>query len=94
MIMFECMKYYLAPPWYRQPLIFFGEPGTDKTNCAALVHFGSDSRYHPMVLVDCTRLDRQALVLYGRGEKRGLLELIGRDGTLLLTNLHRVSFCF
>ena len=42
-----------------------------------------------MVLVDCTRLDKQGAVLFGRGEKRGLLEQIS-GGTLLLTNAHRV----
>lgn len=43
-----------------------------------------------MVLFDCSRFDKQAVVVFGRGEKAGLLERVSQ-GTLLLTNVHRVS---
>ena len=43
-----------------------------------------------MALVDCTRLDKQSSALFGKGEKQGLLEQLN-EGTLLLTNIHRVS---
>ena len=71
-------------------MLFFGEQGTEKTNCASLVHFGSNERRQPMVLFDCSRFDKQAVVVFGRGEKAGLLERVSQ-GTLLLTNVHRVS---
>ena len=73
----------------REPVLFFGEPGIEKVNYAALAHFGSVWRHEPLALVDCSRLDRDAVEVFGRGSKEGLLELLG-SGTLLLSNVHQV----
>ena len=73
----------------REPVQFFGEPGIEKVNYAALAHFGSVWRHEPLALVDCSRLDGDAVEVFGRGSKKGLLELIG-SGTLLLSNAHQV----
>ena len=42
-----------------------------------------------MARVACDRLHGEGADLFGRGNRPGLLELVG-DGTLLLTNLHQV----
>ena len=73
----------------REPLVFFGEPGTGKLNCASLVHFGSKARAHPLAAIDCARLGKEAPVLFGRGKKKGLLEDLS-GGTIVLTNIHQV----
>jgi len=74
----------------RDPLLFFGEPGTEKVNYASLVHFGSPLRGKPLALVDCSRLDQHAAQVFGFGSKKGLLEIM-QDGSLILTNVHRVG---
>ncbi len=69
-------------------MLIFGEPGLEKSNIAALVHFGGPSRgLGPMAALDCAALD--GAELFGRGDKAGLLELVGK-GTLLLKNVHKV----
>lgn len=72
----------------RDPLLFFGEPGTEKVNHASLVHFGSGLRGKPLALVDCSRLDQHAAQVFGYGSKKGLLEIM-TEGSLILTNVHR-----
>ncbi len=39
-----------------KPVLIFGEPGLEKDNIAALVHFGSPRRRQPMIKVDCSAL--------------------------------------
>ena len=73
----------------REAVLFFGEPGIEKVNYAALAHFGSVWRHEPLALVDCSRMDGNAVEVFGRGSKKGLLELIG-SGTLVLSNVHQV----
>ncbi len=68
----------------RSPLLITGEPGLNKDNLAALIHFGSGNRRNPMIRIDCQSLRLQDL--FGRGEQPGLLEWLG-EGTLLLNNL-------
>ena len=69
----------------RDPVLIFGEPGLEKDNLAALIHFGSHSKKEPMIKVNCETL--RALDLFGRGESRpGLLDWLGK-GTLLLNNI-------
>ncbi|MGK7890915.1 MAG: sigma 54-interacting transcriptional regulator, partial [Leptolyngbyaceae cyanobacterium] len=71
----------------RRPVLIFGEPGLDKDNTAALIHFGSPSRREPMIQVDCDALESGGAKLFGRiGGKPGLLHWVGQ-GTLLLNNL-------
>ncbi|NEQ52730.1 MAG: cyclic nucleotide-binding domain-containing protein [Leptolyngbya sp. SIO3F4] len=69
----------------RDPVLIFGEPGLEKDNLAALIHFGSAYRKEPMIKVNCKTL--RAIDLFGRGESRpGLLDWLGK-GTLLLNNI-------
>ncbi len=69
----------------RPPVLIFGEPGLNKDNLAALIHFGSANKAQPMIQVNCENLRSQDL--FGRGESQpGLLEWLGA-GTLLLNNI-------
>ncbi|ESA33481.1 cyclic nucleotide-binding protein [Leptolyngbya sp. Heron Island J] len=69
----------------RDPVLIFGEPGLEKDNLAALIHFGSDYKQEPMIKVNCKTL--RAVDLFGRGESRpGLLDWLDQ-GTLLLNNI-------
>ncbi|MGD1853196.1 MAG: cyclic nucleotide-binding domain-containing protein [Leptolyngbyaceae cyanobacterium] len=69
----------------RDPVLIFGEPGLEKDNLAALIHFGSAAKKEPMIKVDCETL--RGVDLFGRGESRlGLLDWLDR-GTLLLNNI-------
>ena len=72
----------------RRPVIVYGEPGLGKDNVAALIHYGSPARRHPMVVVDGARVTRADLC--GKGARRGLLAPLG-DGTLLINNVHTAS---
>jgi len=38
---------------FRKPCLVFGEPGLEKDNIAALLHFGSADRTKPMIQVRC-----------------------------------------
>ena len=69
----------------RPPVLIFGEPGLNKDNLAALIHFGSPNKKQPMIQVNCESLRSQDL--FGRGDSQpGLLEWLG-SGTLLLNNI-------
>ncbi|GAQ87672.1 hypothetical protein KFL_003690030 [Klebsormidium nitens] len=70
----------------RSPVLFFGEPGLEKDGYAALVHFGTPNRSKNMVRLDCHRLGRSAVELFGSRARPGLLHWLG-DGTLLLDNV-------
>jgi transcriptional regulator with AAA-type ATPase domain/NAD-dependent dihydropyrimidine dehydrogenase PreA subunit len=75
----------------RGSILIFGEPGLEKDNAAALIHFGSSDRKEPMIKVNCNTLQPNGADLFGRaGGKPGLLEWLGR-GTLLLNNLEDIS---
>lgn len=70
--------------------MIFGEPGLEKDEAAALIHFGSAGRREPMVRLDCDRLgDGLPGELCGRGSRQGILGWIG-GGTVLLNNVHQV----
>ncbi|MBW4493893.1 MAG: sigma 54-interacting transcriptional regulator [Oscillatoria princeps RMCB-10] len=72
----------------RQPVLIFGEPGLEKDNIAALIHFSSPSRREPAIKVNCGQL--QASELFGRaGGKPGLLEWLG-EGTVILNNIQEL----
>lgn len=83
-------KQIIAAARNREPLLFYGEPGTEKTNYAALVHFGSEARERPIALLNAGTLDQHGSELFGRDQKAGLLKLVG-DGTLVLSNVHKVT---
>lgn len=70
-----------------KPVLIFGEPGLEKDNIAALIHFGSAKRREPIIKVDCNLLQASGADLFGRfGGKPGLLEWLG-EGTLVLNNI-------
>ena len=69
----------------RGSVLIFGEPGLEKDNLAALIHFGSIYKKEPMIKVNCKTI--RAVDLFGRGGSRpGLLDWLGQ-GTLLLNNI-------
>jgi transcriptional regulator with AAA-type ATPase domain/NAD-dependent dihydropyrimidine dehydrogenase PreA subunit len=72
----------------RESVLVFGEPGLEKDNIAALIHFGSAQRRLPMIQINCKLLDASGSRLFGRidGEP-GLIEWLG-EGTLVLNNIH------
>jgi transcriptional regulator with AAA-type ATPase domain/NAD-dependent dihydropyrimidine dehydrogenase PreA subunit len=71
----------------RQSVLIFGEPGLEKDNTAALIHYGSDYRREPVIKVDCGKLQASGADLFGRaGGKPGLIEALGK-GTLIFNNM-------
>ena len=71
----------------RRPVLIFGEPGLEKDNAAALIHFGSQQRREPMIQMLSGLLTATGADLFGRvGGKPGLLEWLG-EGTLVLNNI-------
>ena len=72
----------------RESVLLFGEPGLEKDNLAALIHFGSAYRRQPIIKVDCAKLQTSGAELFGRsGGKLGLIASLG-EGTLVLNNIH------
>ncbi len=72
----------------RESVLIFGEPGLEKDNLAALIHFGSATRRQPIIQVDCNKLQTSGAELFGRsGGKPGLIASLG-TGTLVLNNIH------
>ncbi|MBE9205644.1 sigma 54-interacting transcriptional regulator [Nostoc sp. LEGE 06077] len=68
----------------------FGEPGLEKDNIAALIHYGSPKRREPMIKINCGILQTSGIDLFGRsGGKPGLLEWLG-EGTLVLNNIQEL----
>ncbi|WP_424097376.1 sigma 54-interacting transcriptional regulator [Moorena producens] len=75
----------------RESVIIFGEPGLEKDNIAALIHFSSPYRREAMIKVDCSKLQARGAELFGRaGGKPGLIEALGQ-GTLLLNNIQELA---
>lgn len=75
----------------RKSVLVFGEPGLEKDNIAALVHYGSRDRRQPIIKLDSGTLQVNGADLFGRvGGKTGLLETLGQ-GTLVLNNIHELS---
>ncbi len=71
----------------RDSILIFGEPGLEKDNIAALIHFGSDFRRQPIIKVDCAILQTSGADLFGRvGGKPGLIAWL-EEGTLILNNI-------
>ncbi len=68
----------------------FGEPGLEKDNIAALIHYGSPLRRQPIVKIDCSVLQKGGAELFGRaGGKPGLIEWLG-EGTLILNKIEEL----
>ncbi|AOY79619.1 sigma 54-interacting transcriptional regulator [Moorena producens JHB] len=74
----------------RESVIIFGEPGLEKDNIGALIHFSSPYRREAIIKVDCSKLQARGAELFGRaGGKPGLIEALGQ-GTLLLNNIQEL----
>jgi transcriptional regulator with AAA-type ATPase domain/NAD-dependent dihydropyrimidine dehydrogenase PreA subunit len=74
----------------RQSVEIFGEPGLEKDNIAALIHFGSTKRREPIIKVNCGILQTSGADLFGRaGGKRGLLQWL-EEGTLVFNNIQEL----
>jgi transcriptional regulator with AAA-type ATPase domain/NAD-dependent dihydropyrimidine dehydrogenase PreA subunit len=74
----------------RRSVLIFGEPGLEKDNMAALIHFGAVWRQSALIKVDCNLLQSTGVELFGRVDgKPGLLEWVG-EGTLVLNNLEQL----
>jgi transcriptional regulator with AAA-type ATPase domain/NAD-dependent dihydropyrimidine dehydrogenase PreA subunit len=72
----------------RESILLFGEPGLEKDNLAALIHFGSSTRRQPIIKLDCAKLQTSGAELFGRsGGKPGLIASL-QSGTLILNNIH------
>lgn len=73
-----------------QSVLVFGEPGLEKDNIAALIHYGSRQRREPIIQMDCASLQASGADLFGReGGKPGLLAALG-SGTLILNNVQEL----
>jgi polyferredoxin len=75
------------------PVLISGEPGLEKDNIAALIHFGSPRRRRLMIRVDASSLGDDGAPLFGSassGEAGSLLACLG-DGALLIDNLDRAD---
>ena len=71
-------------------VLIFGEPGLEKDNAAALIHFGSSWRREPMIKINCNTLQASGADLFGRvGGQPGLLAAVGK-GTVLLNNIQEL----
>jgi transcriptional regulator with AAA-type ATPase domain/NAD-dependent dihydropyrimidine dehydrogenase PreA subunit len=71
----------------RKSVEIFGEPGLEKDNIAALIHYGSAKRREPMIKINCGLLQTSGMDLFGRaGGKPGLLEWLG-EGTIVFNNI-------
>ncbi|MBD2494518.1 cyclic nucleotide-binding domain-containing protein [Nostoc sp. FACHB-280] len=74
----------------RKSTEIFGEPGLEKDNIAALIHYGSPQRREPMIKINCGILQTSGVDLFGRaGGRPGLLEWLG-EGTLVLNNIQEL----
>ena len=75
-----------------RPVLISGEPGLEKDNLAALIHFGSPDRKRLMVRLDGALLKADGSDLFGSPDDppgSSLLALLG-DGSLLIDQLERV----
>jgi len=83
----------------RRPVLLSGEPGLEKDNLAALVHFGSPDRQQLMLRFDGALLRPDGSELFGNGagapassesSEQPLMELLGA-GALLIDKLDQVA---
>jgi len=76
----------------RRPVLISGEPGLEKDNLAALIHYGSPLRQQLMLRLDGALLKADGADLFGSASDGGepaLLELLG-EGSLLIDKLDQV----
>ena len=71
-------------------VLISGEPGLEKDNIAALIHFGSKRRHQPIISLKSGLITANGAELFGRvGGKPGLLEWLG-EGTLILNDVQEL----
>ncbi|MEO6863618.1 MAG: sigma 54-interacting transcriptional regulator, partial [Microcoleus sp.] len=71
-------------------VLISGEPGLEKDNLAALIHFGSQRRNEPVIQIKSALLQANGAELFGRlGGKPGLLEWLG-EGTLIFNDVQEL----
>ncbi len=75
----------------RDSALIFGEPGLEKDNIAALIHFGSADRHEAIIKINCDKIQASGAELFGRtgSAKLGLIEALGA-GTLILNNIQEL----
>jgi transcriptional regulator with AAA-type ATPase domain/NAD-dependent dihydropyrimidine dehydrogenase PreA subunit len=74
----------------RLPVLLFGEPGLEKDNAAALIHFNSPDRRKPCLQINEGTLEARTAEIFGRsGGSPGLLEAL-EDGTVIFNNVHKL----
>lgn len=74
----------------RESVLIFGEPGLEKDNIAALIHFGSPLRRETIIKINCNTIQASGAELFGReGGKPGLIEATGM-GTIILNNIQEL----
>jgi transcriptional regulator with AAA-type ATPase domain len=74
----------------QRSVLISGEPGLEKDNIAALIHFGSSRRQQPMISLKSGLITTNGAELFGRvGGKPGLLEWLG-EGTLILNDVQEL----
>ena len=68
----------------RRPVLISGEPGLEKDNLAALIHFGSPDRRQLLVRLNCATLRPDGAELFGASAAEpSLLACLGEGGLLL-----------
>lgn len=66
------------------PVLISGEPGLEKDNIAALIHFGSVARHQLLVQVNCALLRPDGAELFAAGaDGLTLIDCLGAGGLLL-----------
>jgi transcriptional regulator with AAA-type ATPase domain/NAD-dependent dihydropyrimidine dehydrogenase PreA subunit len=71
-------------------VLISGEPGLEKDNIAALIHFGSKRRQQPVISLKSALITTNGAELFGRVDgKPGLLEWLG-EGTLILNDIQEL----
>jgi polyferredoxin len=76
----------------RRPVLISGEPGLEKDNLAALIHYGSAQRQQLMLRLDGALLKADGSEVFGAGSDDAvppLLELVG-EGSLLIDKIDQV----
>ena len=75
------------------PLLIIGEPGLEKDNIAALIHFGSPARRQLMVRLDGALLRVDGAELFAAAGRSGEDSLLGNPevGAVLIDKLDRVD---
>jgi transcriptional regulator with AAA-type ATPase domain/NAD-dependent dihydropyrimidine dehydrogenase PreA subunit len=71
-------------------VLISGEPGLEKDNIAALIHFGSQRRHQPIITLKSALITANGAELFGRvGGKPGLLEWLG-EGTIIFNDVQEL----